>query len=94
MILDGVEDCDEHPDGALGVGCFGGGGGEGGGVAAGEEGAGEVADGGYDHGEVVAAVPKAIVGGLIAEDLSIGNTLAGGRRWEVERMRVERDVRA
>ncbi len=49
-------------------------------MAAGEEGAGEVADGGYDYGEVIAAVPEAVVGGLIAEDLTIRHMLAGGRR--------------
>lgn len=46
-----------------------GGGGVGAGVPAGEEGAGEVADGGDDFGEVVATFPEAVVGGLVAEDL-------------------------
>lgn len=41
-------------------------------MAAGEEGAGEVADGGDDVGEVVAAFPEAVVGGLVAEDLVDG----------------------
>lgn len=41
------------------------------GSAAGEEGPGEVADGGYDYGEVVAAVPEAIVGCLVAEYLGL-----------------------
>lgn len=35
----------------------------------GQKGACEVADGGYDYGEIVAAVPKAIVRRLITEDL-------------------------
>ena len=39
------------------------------GGAAGEERASEVADGGYDYGEVVATVPEAVVGCLIAEYL-------------------------
>ena len=76
MVLHGVEDCDKDADGALGVvaarergltvGARGGGVRV---VAAGEEGAGEVADGGYDYGEVIAAVPETVVGGLVAEDL-------------------------
>lgn len=37
--------------------------------AACEKGAGEVTDRGYDCGEVIAAVPEAVVGRLIAEDL-------------------------
>ena len=43
----------------------------------GEEGAGEVANGGYDCGEVVATVPEAVVGGLVAEDL----VWRGGVSW-------------
>ena len=38
-------------------------------VAVREEHAGEVSDGGYDYGEVVAPFPEAVVGGLITEDL-------------------------
>lgn len=38
-------------------------------MAAEEKRASEVADGGNDHGEVVAAVPETIVGRLISEDL-------------------------
>lgn len=38
-------------------------------MARGEEGAGEVPDGGYDDGEVVAAVPEAVVGCLVAKYL-------------------------
>lgn len=37
--------------------------------AAYKKGAGEVTDRGYDCGEVIAAVPEAVVGRLIAEDL-------------------------
>lgn len=37
--------------------------------AAGEEHAGEVADGGYDGGYVVSAFPEAVIGCLVAEDL-------------------------
>lgn len=40
-------------------------------MGVGEEGTGEVADGGYDDSEVVAAVPEAVVGRLVAEDLGI-----------------------
>lgn len=74
MVLHGVEDRDEDADGALGVVAVGGEGLVGVLVgrrvlAAGEEGAGEVADGGYDYGEVITAVPEAVVGRLIAEDL-------------------------
>lgn len=80
MVLHGVEDRDEDADGAVGVVAVGGGGGGvGRGVAAGEEGAGEVADGGYDYGEVVAAVPEAVVGGLVAEDLGVGDLVRGQR---------------
>ena len=38
--------------------------------AACKKGAGEVTDRGYDCGEVIAAVPEAVVGRLIAEDLN------------------------
>jgi len=79
MVLHGVEDRDEDADGALGVVALGGGGlvGVFGVVvlAAGEEGAGQIADRGYDHGKVVAAVPEAVVGGLIAEDLGDGGSV-------------------
>lgn len=37
--------------------------------AACEKGAGEVTDRGYDCGEVITAIPEAVVGRLIAEDL-------------------------
>ena len=40
-----------------------------GGVAGCEEGARQVADRGYYYGEVVAAVPEAVVGCLVSEDL-------------------------
>lgn len=46
---------------------------------AGEEGTGEVADGGYDYGEVVAALPEAVVGCLIAEDLGFLSGCGAGR---------------
>lgn len=86
MVLHSVEDRDENADGALGVVAVGGGGLVGvlvgrSVLTAGKEGAGEVADGGYDYGEVVAAVPEAVVGGLIAEDLG-----DGGSVWMRERM--------
>ncbi len=41
------------------------------GGAAGEERASEIADRGYDYGEVVASVPEAVVGCLIAEYLKL-----------------------
>ena len=66
VVFGGVEDGDEDFDGAFGGGTGGWGGG--GGVD-GEDCAGEVADGGDDGGEEEAAVPEAIVGGLVAEDL-------------------------
>lgn len=55
-------------------------------MAAGEEGAGEVADGGDDVGEVVAAFPEAVVGGLVAEDLvdGGGNEYMGRVCWEFQ----------
>ncbi len=86
MVLHSVEDRDENADGALGVVAVGGGGLAGvlvgrSVLTAGKEGAGEVADGGYDYGEVVAAVPEAVVGGLIAEDLG-----DGGSVWMRERL--------
>ena len=74
MILGGVKYGNENANDALSL-CAVSGVGRGcgvcgrGGVAAGEEGAGEIADGSYDHGEVVAPVPEAVVGGLVAEDL-------------------------
>ena len=74
MILGGVEYSNENADDAFSL-CVVGGVGRRrivcgrGWVAAGKKGAGEVADGSYDHGEVVASVPEAIVGGLVTEDL-------------------------
>lgn len=38
-------------------------------MAADEKRAGEVADGGYDYGEMVTTVPESVVGRLISEDL-------------------------
>ena len=74
MVLGGVEDGDEDADDTLGFDAVG----EGRAVGVGEEGAGEVADGGYDYGEVVAAVPETVVGGLVAEDLGgLVNDLRG-----------------
>ena len=67
MVLCGVKDSDEDADNAVGFGAVG----EGRAVRVGEEGAGEVADGGDDYGEVVAAVPEAVVGGLVTEYLGI-----------------------
>ena len=64
MVLGGVEDSDKDSNHALGVcaitwsetdlgrGAWG---------TASEEGAGEIADGGYDDGKVVAAIPEPIV---------------------------------
>lgn len=50
--------------------------------AACKKGAGEVTDRGYDCGEIVAAVPEAIVRCLIAEDLDAGvNWGILARRW-------------
>ena len=75
VVLGGVQDCNQDPHyafggGAVGVGGIGGFGvAVGAVVAAGEEGAGEVADGGDDFGEVVASFPEAVVRRLVAEDL-------------------------
>lgn len=76
MVLGGVQDCNQDPHYALGGGAVGvcgigglGGVAVGAVVAAGEEGAGEVADGGDDFSEVVASFPEAVVGCLVAEDL-------------------------
>ena len=80
MVLRGEEDGGEDPGNAFGV-CavdLTGGGVVGVGVvAAGKEHAGEIADGGDDFGEVVAAVPEAVVGCLVAEDLGLGCQLIG-----------------
>ena len=70
MVLGGVENCDQDLDNAFRVGPFGRNGGVGGVfVAAGQKRPCEIADRGYNDGEVVAAVPEAIVRGLILEDL-------------------------
>ena len=68
VVLDGVGDGHEDAEGAFDVGAFGGV--EGGVVVAGagEDGAGDVADAGDDYAEVIAAVPEAVVGCLVAED--------------------------
>lgn len=68
MILRSVQYCDENADDKLSVMAVCGRGlrirrtGD-------QEGTCEVANGGYDDAEVVAAVPKTVVGGLIAENL-------------------------
>ena len=68
MVFRGIEDGNEDADHTFGIGTVGWRGwwrgwrGD-------EEGTGEVADAGYDHCEVVATVPEAIVRGLIAENL-------------------------
>ena len=87
VVLGGEEDGDEDLDDALGLGAVGGtgmwvvvGGGEV--EAAGEDHAGEVADVGDHAGEVVAPVPEAVVGGLVAEDL--GGWLLGLWFWGKE----------
>ena len=70
MIFRGIENCDQDADDAFSVGsvcetlvCVGSNG------ATGQKGACEVAYRSYDDGEVVAAVPKAIVGCLVTKDL-------------------------
>lgn len=65
MILSCVENSDEDADDALGFHAIT----EWGAMGIGKEGAGEVADGGYDDGEIITAVPEAVVGCLVAEDL-------------------------
>ncbi len=70
MIFRGKEDCNQDADDAFSVGSVreslirvGSDG------ATGQKGACEVAYRSYDYGEVVAAVPKAIVGCLVTKDL-------------------------
>ena len=70
MIFGGIKDCNQDADNAFGVGSVGeslnavrGDG------ATSQEGACKVTDGRYDYGEIVAAVPKAVVGCLVTEDL-------------------------
>lgn len=70
MILGGIENCNQDADNAFGVGSVdesliairGDG-------ATGQKGACKVTYGRYDYGEIVAAVPKAVVGCLVTEDL-------------------------
>ena len=68
MVLRGIKHCDKCTDDALGVMtiCSGGFG-----VirACDKKNPGKVADGGYDNGKVIPAIPKPIVGHLIAKDL-------------------------
>ena len=78
VVLGRVEDGDEDADDLLGVLTVGGGGCWGRKGAGDEKGAGEGADAGYNDCKIVAAVPEAVVGGLIAEDL--GGGLDCGRR--------------
>ena len=86
MIFGGVEDGYEYMNDSLGVCTVDGG--EfslscgAGRAAAGKEGASEVADGGYDDGEIVATVPEAVVGCLVAEDLRFG--ISEGDYWSME----------
>ena len=70
MIFGGVKNCNQDADDAFGVSSiresmipvWGDG-------ARGQKGACKVTDGRYDYSEIVAAVPKAVVGGLVSEDL-------------------------
>ena len=70
MVLCGIEDCNQDANNAFSVGSVRstlvGIESEG---ATGQKGACKVADGCYDGGEIVAAVPEAIVTCLVAEDL-------------------------
>lgn len=70
VILRSIENCNQDADNTFSVGLvcetLFRGGSEG---VTGQKGACEVADGGYDYGEIVAAVPKAIVRCLVTEDL-------------------------
>ena len=79
MVLGRVEDGDQDADDLLGVLTVGGGGCWGRKGAGDEKGAGEVPDAGYYDREVVAAVPEAVVGGLVAEDLGGGQIVGIGR---------------
>lgn len=89
MVFHRIENCNQDLDYALCVLSFRVEGGwvrlivSGGGLeAACKKGAGEVTDRGYDCGEIVAAVPEAIVGCLVAEDLHAGvNWGILARRW-------------
>ena len=74
MILSGIEDRDEKTDDAfclyaVGRVCRGRRVCSRRRVATDKEGAGEVTDGGYDYGEMISTVPKAVIGGLVTEDL-------------------------
>lgn len=75
MVFSGVENGDEDANDAVGFKAVS----EGGAVGVCEEGAGEIADGGNDYGEVIAAIPEAIVGCLVAEDL--GEMLIRRKVW-------------
>lgn len=89
MVFHRIENCNQDLDNALCVLSFRVEGGwvrlivSGGGLeAACKKGAGEVTDRGYDCGEIVAAVPEAIVRCLVAEDLDAGVNLGIlARRW-------------
>ena len=70
MVLGGVKNCNQDADNAFGVGsvheCVISVRGDG---ATGQKGACKVTDGRYDYSEIVAAVPKSVVGCLITEYL-------------------------
>ncbi|KAI2358894.1 hypothetical protein LOY93_006885 [Ophidiomyces ophidiicola] len=67
VVLDGEREGDQHADGALDVVALGAGERAVGVEGVDEDGAGQVAHGGVDGGQRVAAVPEAIVRGLVAE---------------------------
>ena len=67
MVFHSVKDGDQNADCTLGVMDVGGRGRR---RLGGEEGAGQIADRGYNDGKIIATVPEAVVGGLIAKHLS------------------------
>lgn len=67
MIFCGIKNGDEDANDAFGLDTVG----DGGAVGISEKRAGKVADAGDNNGEVIAAIPEAVVGGLIAEHLHV-----------------------
>lgn len=74
MVLCCVENGDEDANDAFRLDAVG----DRGAVRIGEKGAGKVADASDNNGQVIAAIPEAVVGSLVTKDLQVGSVAFRG----------------